>query len=603
MPPLVDRSVGWRDPMDWHEWSDQAFEEAKERRVPVLLFLHSSWCRFCRAMESESFGADAVQSQLSERAVCIRVNKDRRPDIDSRYRATGWPTVAWLDASAEVIVADGFLGPDALMSRLEEVEQAIPQAGERSGAKAPPQESPPVETEPAKVAEPTPRTRKRKHQTLTLDLVDDVIDMLIESADPTHGGWGQRHKFPHPEALQFCLVRWSETGDSRLLDVVLRTLRNMQAGEIYDSVEGGFYRYANEADWSGAHHEKMLDSNAQRSAACLEAYQALGDDSFRKTAEGVLDWMLATLLNPEISAFRGSQDAVPEYARLTTLEARRKLGAPPCDPTIFTNWNAMAVSTLLEAGSILNRDDYTQQGLRTLDFLTEMLWDRRHGMYHYWDGTFNLPGLLTDQAYTLRAMVDAAHFAGENSYLGTASELATLTIEHLQAEDGSFYDTHYDPSGRGSLRVRNNSILENSVLAEALLRLSTLTREPEFGVRAREALTAFLTDFKRYGHFTAGYGRAVDLLVHEPIQVIIVGPRDADLTRTLRRAALAPYVASRIVQTLDPTLDGALLESSGLPVATGPIARAYVQQGRESYAETSRPERLPALLSRAERSN
>ena len=595
--------------MEWQQWSDEAFEVARERGVPVLLFLHTSWCRFCREMESETFGAEGVWEQLAERVVCVRVDKDRRPDIDTRYRAGGWPTVAWLDHAAELIASDGFLERDALLRRLAEVSAGYKRQEPRSDDSGrtdgpePALESPPGETESDATLGPPARMRKRRHSELTSGLVDDVLEMLVESADPVHGGWGQRHKFPHPEALQFCLVRWSATGDARVLDVVQRTLRHMQAGEIYDRVEGGFYRYATEADWSGAHHEKMLDSNAQRSAACLDAYQALGETSFRDTAVGVLDWMTNTLLNKQLRAFRGSQDAVPEYARLQTIEARAKLGAPPCDPTIFTNWNAMAVSTLLKAGSVLDRESYTEQALATLDFLVEELWDERHGMYHYWDGTFNLPGLLTDQAYALRAMVDAAHFAGDNSYLPVATKLAMLTIEHLQATDGSFYDTRYDPSARGSLRVRNHSILENSVLAEALLRLSALTHEPEFERRGRQALAAFLTDFKRYGHFTAGYGRAVDLLVREPILVTIVGPRDSERTRALRRSALAPYVSSRIVQTLDPAADAELLRASGLPVPEGQPARAYVQQGHESYAETSRPERLPALLARAERSN
>lgn len=565
--------------MEWHEWSNEAFEEARERQLPVMLFLHTSWCRFCRQMEAETFGAEGVWRELSTRAVCVRVDKDRRPDIDSRYRATGWPTLAWLTDSAELIASDGFLDSGALLTRLTEVSAAYPRRDEIADSSEPPEESPPGEDA---VEAPLPALRKRRHQELSLELADDVLEMLVESADPVHGGWGKRHKFPHPEALQFCLLRWSQTGDGRLLDVVQRTLRNMQAGEIYDRVEGGFYRYATEADWSGAHHEKMLDSNAQRAAACLEAYQALGEPSYRETAEGVIGWMQATLLDKEQQAFRGSQDAVPEYARLTTLEARRKLGAPPCDPTLFTNWNAMAVSMLLKAGAALGDESYTEQALATLDFLVEKLWDEREGMYHYWDGTYNLPGLLTDQAYALRALLDAAHFAGENSYLAIASNLAILTIEHLQAEDGSFYDTRYDPSARGSLRVRNNSILENSVMAEALLRLSAQTREPEFAVRGRQALAAFLGDFRRYGHFTAGYGRAVDLLVHEPIQVTIVGPRDSDLTRVLRQAALAPYVASRIVQTLDPRVDDVLFASSGLPVPGAKEARAYVQQGHES---------------------
>ena len=283
-------------------------------------------------------------------------------------------------------------------------------------------------------------------------------------------------------------------------------------------------------------------------------------------------------------------------------DARRRHGAPECDPTIFTNWNAMAVCSLLKTALVLDEDRHRVQALATLDFLMENLWDSREGMYHYWDGTYNLPGLLTDQAYTLRALIEAMHYAGENRYLEPAQALAASTIAHLQAPDGRFYDARHT-SGTPSLAVRNSSILENSVMAEALLRLSCMTRDRELARRGRDCLAAFLADYKRYGHFVAGYGRAVDLLFHQPVHVTIVGARGADGTRALRDAALRPYVASRIVQTVDPLEDADLLATTGLPTPAQGRARAYVHQGRTSYAETSRPERLAALMTRTERSS
>ena len=153
------------------------------------------------------------------------------------------------------------------------------------------------------------------------------------------------------------------------------------------------------------------------------------------------------------------------------------------------------------------------------------------------------------------------------------------------------------------MRRRNRSILENSVMAEALLRLAHLTRQDDYADTARETLASFVLDYKRYGHFVAGYARAVDLFFHPPVHVTIVGRAGATQTEELVRAALRPYVASRIVQTIDPDKDAHLLERSGLPAPreSDPQARAYVHQGRESYAETSDATRLPALMARLER--
>jgi len=590
--------------MLWFEWSETAFQAARERGVPVLLFIRAAWCRWSREMERKVFLDPRVSRLVADRFVAVRVDKDRRPDIDARYSKGGWPTLAWLDDSGELLGADNYLEAHELAARLELVSDfyaqnrgairarlARAEAAQPAGAGVPGGTQ--VETRPRA---PTPPP-------LSLDIVDQVGRSLLESGDPVHGGWGRENKFPHAEALDFLLMRWSQTGDAAMLGFVRRTLRKMEEGEIHDKVEGGFYRYATLPDWSGPNHEKMLDSNALRLHSYLEAFQALGTDSFRNTARGILEWMHETLLDRATGAFRGSQDASPAYAHLPTTAARRALGPPACDPTIFANWNGMAVSALLKASVVLDEPRYREQALTTLDFILDALHDDRQGVFHYWDGTFHLPGLLTDQAYVLRAMIDAVQIAGENRYLLRARKLADLAIESHRSLGGGFYDTLHDPGARGGLRRRQISILENSVMAEALLRLSRLLGDDDYADAARATLASFAGDYKRFGHFVAGYARAIDLLFHEPVHVTIVGPKGAEATRALREAALRPYVASRIVQVVDPVEDMELLDHFGLP---GPRnlfepARAYVHRGKGSYAETSEPGRLAALMTRTER--
>jgi uncharacterized protein YyaL (SSP411 family) len=576
----------------WSEWSDEAFQRARTRGCPVLLFVRAAWCRWCRELEGNVLTDPTVARVLDERFVCIQVDKDRRPDIDARYSKGGWPTLAWLDDEAELLASDTYLERDEMLARLELVADYYEKNRESIKARI-------AEVERARhTPAPGPRGRGR----LSLDIVDHVARTIVNTADPVHGGWGRDHKFPQTEAIDFALVRWSQTGDNSMLQLVTRTLRAMQAGEIHDTVEGGFYRYATRADWSVPHHEKMLDSNAQRLFAYLEAWQVLGDDSFRATARGILSFLYETLLDPKTNTFKGSQDANATYAHLPTRAARREYGAPACDPTIFTNWNAITVSALFKATSVLGEPRHAEQALKTLEFLrTEMLDDRR-GVYHYWDGSYHLPGLLADHAYLLRALIDAAQHAGDVRYLNDARKVADLSIEQLHSQSGGFYDMTYDPVARGGLRLRNRSILENAVMAEALLRLSAHLRMDDYADLARETLASFADDYKRFGHFTAGYARAVDLLFHQPIHVTIVGPRSSQLAVDLQRAALKPYVASRIVQIIDPAEDVHLLERAGLPhPRPGESARAYVARGRESYAETSDPARLAALMTRVER--
>ena len=583
--------------MQWSDWSDAAFDRAREERKPVLLFVKAAWCRWCRELEQRVLSDARIEKLVDERFVAIVVDKDRRPDIDARYTKGGWPTLAFLDDTGEALAVDNYLDADELLGRLEVVAEYYSSRRDEIRKRLADERAAAAREEERPVTRHAMAALGARRSDLSLEIVDQVAATVLETADPVYGGWGTQHKFPHPEALDFALLRWSQTGDGAMLELVRRTLRRMRAGAIYDAVDGGFYRYATQPDWSVPHHEKMLDSNAQRLFVYLEAYQALGDADLRETAEGVLGWMETTLLDPATGAFRGSQDASSPYAHASSRRARREHPTPPVDPTLFTNWNAMAVSALLKADIVLGRPAYGDRALRTLDFLLEELFDERWGMYHYWDGAPHLPGMLTDQAYALRALIDAVQYRSENRYLERAEELAQLAIEHLRGDGGAFFDTLYDPRAAGSLRQRNRSILENSVMAEALLRLSHLLAEPTYEDAAREALTAFVDDYKRYGHYVAGYARAVDLFFHAPVHVVVVGAKDDPQTGRLMRAALRPFVASRVVQSVDPEADADLHRRLHLPPTTnGP--RAYVQRARESYADTDDPARLPGLMLR-----
>ncbi len=571
----------------WHEWNEAAFAEARERGRPVFLFLFARWCRFCSELESKVLNSPEVALLLGEHFVCVRVDKDRRPDIDARHSDGGWPTLACLDGNGVKLASNNYVGVGELCARLELVR-----AHYREGRAALKRRL----VEPSVVA--------REPARLSAEPVEWAARTLLETADPVHGGWGTTHKFPHPEAIDFALIRWSETGDEAMRKLVLRTLRNMQQGEIHDRVEGGFYRYATAADWSGPQHEKTLDSNATRAFAYLEAHQALGDESFAATARGVLDWMMNRLFDSHKRAFRGSQDADPVYARLSSQSARRERGAPPCDPTIFASSNALAISALFKAGVVLRDLRWTNTARECLDFVLEELFDERLGVYHYWDGAPRLAGLLNDQALVLRALLDAAQYTGESRWLEPARTIVTLATQNLRGANGAFFDSRADAKPRGGALRREQSIFENAMLAEALLRLSMFSGDEKDRALAIDSLAAFSDDYKRHGHFVAGYARALALYLHPPVHVTIVSRPGDPLAQQLRASALEPYVASRVVQSIDLGSGEEALMHLGLAEgwrSIGAGARAFVQRGKESYAETSDPARLPALMARIER--
>ena len=212
-----------------------------------------------------------------------------------------------------------------------------------------------------------------------------------------------------------------------MLQLVRRTLRDMQEGEIHDTVEGGFYRYATRADWSVPHHEKMLDSNAQRLHAYLEACQALGEESFRRTAQGILTWMHETLLDREDAA-RSAAARTPSPATRTSRRSRRgararRAGLRSDDLRELERDRGVA---LLKAASVLRRAAAPRAGARDARLPARRALRRARGDVPLLGRrATTCPGCSSDQAYVLRALIDAVQFAGENRYLEPARRSRT----------------------------------------------------------------------------------------------------------------------------------------------------------------------------------
>jgi len=198
----------------------------------------------------------------------------------------------------------------------------------------------------------------------------------------------------------------------------------------------------------------------------------------------------------------------------------------------------------------------------------------------------------------MRALIDVAQHTGNSDFLLPAEKIAELAIDRQRAPGGGFFDILADAHDVASMRRRNRSILENSAMAEALLRQSFLSHRPEFHEEAVRTLAAFTDDYKEYGYYVAGYARAIDLIFYEPLVITIVGDRRTERADALRRAALAPYVPSRIVQMLDPVHDPILLGRSGFKIEDRPYV--HVALGREHKATLHSPDELIAKISELE---
>jgi hypothetical protein len=296
----------------WHPWGDAAFARAREEHKPILLDVGAVWCHWCHVMDRESYEDPQLAAYLNAHFVCIKVDRDERPDVDARYQRAvqaltgqgGWPLTALLTPDGDVFYGGTYFPPDDRFGRqsfrtvLERVREVFHAQGDRvagSGREVRAHVAGLlVEAEPG---------------TLSAALLERGAAQMERLFDAPHGGFGHQPKFPHPAALDFLLARWWDTGRDRWREIVARTLTGMAEGGVYDQLGGGFHRYSTDERWIVPHFEKMSYDNSELLKAYLHAYAALGTPLFRETAEGIVRWCFEVLADRERGGFAASQDA------------------------------------------------------------------------------------------------------------------------------------------------------------------------------------------------------------------------------------------------------------------------------------------------------
>ncbi|HEB53284.1 MAG TPA: thioredoxin domain-containing protein [bacterium] len=573
------------DSVNWQHFEPAVLARAADEDRPVLMLITAPWCQHCRELLATSFADPGVVEIVHESFLPVHVDAERRPDVNQRYGTGAWPTIAWLTPDGELIAHDNFLDTAELHVRLTRIRDAWRTDKDN------------IQRRIGELWAQADERTSAGGERLRREMVDDITSAIYTHFDREHGGFGDGIKFPHPEALDFALVQVQKRGDAQMREVVRLTLDKMMESPLHDHVAGGFFRYSKTPDWHAPNYEKLLDQNALVLRTYLEAFQVFGDESYRRTAEGIVGWILDVMRDEHSGSFAGSQDGDADYF-VGDHQERSRREPPAIDRTVYCHANGIAVSGLLKAAAVLDRPRWRDAAMAALRFLLDNLYDGKD-VYHYWDGTYHLPGMLADQAHLIRALIDAAQNTGDSDLLLPAERIAERCLEQNRAPNGGFFDILHDPRQQGSMRRRNRSILDNAAMAESLMRLSYLSRRPELYDEATTALEAFANDYPQYGYYVASYGRSVDLCFYPPLIITIVGERDAAATAELRRTALSPYVPSRIVQTLDPTRDPILLSRSGLTPDSSAVAHLTV--GSTPQGTAHNPEELLEAIDSVER--
>jgi uncharacterized protein len=302
------------NPVDWFPWGEEAFAKAEKENKPIFLSIGYSTCHWCHVMEHESFEDEQVARLMNDAFVCIKVDREERPDIDNIYMTVcqmmtgggGWPLTILMTPDKKPFYAGTYIPKITRFQRpgmLDLIPQVKSAWEERKDDIL------------ASAEQITGALQKSAGDTAGLSLGAEDLDLaykqLSGSYDTEHGGFNDRPKFPTPHNLLFLLRYWKRSGDDKALEMVENTLQNMRLGGIYDHVGFGFHRYSTDERWFLPHFEKMLYDQAMLIMAYTEAYQATGKPEYRKTAEEVITYVLRDMASPE-GAFYSAEDADSE---------------------------------------------------------------------------------------------------------------------------------------------------------------------------------------------------------------------------------------------------------------------------------------------------
>jgi uncharacterized protein YyaL (SSP411 family) len=496
--------------VEWRDWGEAAFDEARRAGAPVLLALTATWCGECHEMDARTYGDPRVAANLNDGFVPVRVDVDRHPRVRERYNVGGFPSTVFCTPGGERIASAGFLGPDGMRQVIDRVRERWDASGDDAGRL------------PRSLAGDRPPAGP------VTDRIEEHLAGQVEAKfDAEFGGWGDAPKFPLPRTVEFALKR-DRARARQTLDAITRGL--------FDEDDGGFYRFAHARDWSDPDRAKLLADNAALVRAFAHGYCYTGAEAYRRPAARTVAYLVESLWNG--SAFGGSQ--APDDSDADT--------GPRTDLTAFADSNALAVDALLVLAGYTDAERPREYARRTLETLaTEHVDD--DGAVRHWAAADAPTLVLDDQARTVAAGVRAMQVLGDEDALALARLVADRTIEAL-FEDGCFRDGL--AQGPGLLDHAFRPLDGNVAMADALLDLAVLTGESRYRAVARDAVGAFAEAWDRLGVQVAGFGSVAARLCDDPPVIEVATEAGSDLHRAALRVADHEKVVRPAAPLSDP---------------------------------------------------
>ena len=442
----------------------------------MLLSLVTAWSDACAAMDATTYASPEVVSLIDEKFIGVRVDADRRPDINERYNLGGWPTTVFLTSRGDRLSGGTYFDVQQMIAALGQVSDAYRDRAAEIAARA-------------ERARNSSRVRSAGLQVgrdpihAGGDPIADFRSLVIARFDSEHGGFGSAPKLPHPYALLFA-ISLAGDGDSELDRMARTTLQHIRA--LWDAQGGGFYRYADAADWSGHGTEKTLEDQAALLHVYVEAALRLPDVDWLEQAAAIVKWVRSAMSDETHGGFFNARSS------------------SAIDKTMYVDGNAMMVCACIRAAALFDDIWLRDFALKSLERVIVPAYKPGDGVAHV--GAVNgdtVRGLLTDQVYVASALIWAHAATGQLPYSMLAAEVLQFAIRTMWDDAaGAFRDRVQadDPFVPFELNCHAACVLD---------RLGVLTGDAAYQDRARTILQSLAPDYRDHDLFGASYALAV----------------------------------------------------------------------------------------------
>jgi len=580
------------NPVNWVPWKKEHLERAKQENKLILVSIGYSSCHWCHVMERESFEDPGVAAIMNEHFICIKVDREERPDIDQVHMEAvqmmsgqgGWPLNCFTTPDGFPVYGGTYFKKEQWIGVLQQLaklwEENPGKVREYGKAVKDGMDKKPVLSKNFGDAE------------FDISVLDKGVNQWKSRMDQKNGGPNRAPKFPLPGSYEFLMNYAFYKNDSSLHDYINLTLAKMSRGGLYDQIGGGFTRYSTDIYWKVPHFEKMLYDNAQLIDLYSQAYQIYGRLEYKMTVEGTIDWLKREMKDAsggfysaldadsereEGKYYTWDEESLPDtysefyetgekglwegklipvrksereidesyYTELselnhTLLKERNKRERPGTDTKIITSWNAMLAKSLAIASQKLDKGEFLDDAKSLVDFIESTCYEPGSGkLYHtYTDGKPGTASFLEDYAFTIDSLISLYEASGENKHVEWARELCHAAIDRFYDDYSglfNFTDNREEKLVSTPVELSDNVIpATNSVMAGNLFKLSSI-----FGIAHFEKVAERLLHGVEKGivEYSEGYFNWMKTWLTRCIgspEVVITGPDAKRISGSLK---------------------------------------------------------------------